>query len=79
MSRMIQVRNVPDRLHRELSRRARDRGQTLTEYIEILLEQEVSRPTRQEVFERIGTREPVALKRRVAGVVRGERRGTSSS
>lgn len=79
MSRMIQVRNVPDRLHRELSRRARDRGQTLTEFIENVLEQEVSRPTREEVFGRIATREPVPLKRRAAELVRGERRGATSS
>ena len=47
---MIQVRNVPDRLHSELMRRAKARGQTLTDYIEELLEREVSRPPAWEVF-----------------------------
>jgi hypothetical protein len=38
MAKMIQVRNVPDRLHRELVRRARLRGQTLTDYIQEILD-----------------------------------------
>jgi plasmid stability protein len=37
MAKMIQVRNVPARLHRELVRRARARGQTLTDYIQAIL------------------------------------------
>ena len=37
---MIQVRNVPDALHGELMRRARARGQTLTDYIQQILERE---------------------------------------
>ena len=61
MAKMIQVRNVPDRLHRELRRRARLRGQTLTAYIEEILEQEVASPPREEVFARIRSREPVDL------------------
>ena len=50
---MIQVRNVPDRLHRELVKRARRRGLTLTRYIQDILEREVSRPPAEEVFDRI--------------------------
>ena len=61
MSKMIQVRNVPNRLHRELVRRAKLRGQSLTEYIEDVLEREVSRPPAEEVFARIHSREPVDL------------------
>lgn len=61
MAKMIQVRNVPDRLHRELRRRARLRGQSLTEYIEEILEREVARPPAEEVFARIRSRTPVDL------------------
>lgn len=53
MARMIQVRNVRAETHRELVRRARARGQTLTRYVEGILEQETSRPPREEVFARI--------------------------
>jgi plasmid stability protein len=61
MAKMIQVRNVPDRLHRELKRRARSRGQTLTAYVEQILEREASTPLPEEVFARIRRREPVEI------------------
>jgi antitoxin FitA len=76
MARMIQVRNVPDRLHRELTQRARQRGQTLTDYVEQLLEREVSRPSREEVFDRIASRTPVDLRKSAAELIREERRRT---
>ena len=61
MAKMIQVRNVPDRLHRELKRRAKLRGQALTDYIEEILEREVALPPREEVYERIRSREPADI------------------
>lgn len=73
MAKMIQVRNVPDRLHRELKRRARLRGQSLTDYIEEILEREVAVPPREEVFERIRRSEPVDLGVPAADLIREER------
>lgn len=73
MSKMIQVRNVPDRLHRELVRRARARRQTLTDYIQGILEREVARPPAEEVFERIARRRRVRLGRSAADLIREER------
>jgi antitoxin FitA len=73
MSKMIQVRNVPDRLHRELVRRARARGQALTEYLQDILEREVMRPPATEVFERVAARAPVRLPDRAADLIRDER------
>ncbi len=78
MARMIQVRNVPGWLHRELTRRAKARGETLTQYIQQVLEREMARPLPEEVFERVRGRAPVKLDRPVAEVIRSERgqRGT---
>jgi hypothetical protein len=73
MSKMIQVRNVPDRLHQELTKRAKARGLTLTDYIEELLEREVARPPAVEVFDRIETRTPVDLGRPAADLIGEER------
>jgi plasmid stability protein len=73
MSKMIQVRNVPDRLHRELLRRAKARGRSLTDYIEEILEREVARPPAEEVFERIALRTRVHLSRPAAEFIREER------
>ena len=48
MGKMIQVRNVPEPLQAELIRRAKARGQTLTAYIQEILEREVETPDRRE-------------------------------
>ncbi|MGE0552118.1 MAG: hypothetical protein AB7R55_01685 [Gemmatimonadales bacterium] len=70
---MIQVRNVPEQLHRELARRARAAGQTLTDYIQSILEREVARPPSGEVFARVAGRSPVELGRPAAELIRNER------
>jgi len=74
MAKMIQVRNVPDRLHSELSRRARLHGQSLTDFVEAILEREVSLPPQAEVLDRIESREPVELDVPIAELIRAERR-----
>ena len=73
MPKMIQVRSVPDKLHRELLRRAKKRGQTLTDYIQQILEREVSRPPVEDVFERIAKLPPVNLGRPAADLIREDR------
>lgn len=79
MSKMIQVRNVPDRLHRELVRRARARGQSLTDYVQEILERELSRPSADEVFDRVASRDPVDLRRSAASLIREGRRARGAS
>ena len=79
MPKMIQIRNVPDRLHRELRRRAAARRMTLTDYVEQLLEREVARPPAEEVFERIAAAQPVRLDRPVAEVIAEGRAGRSAA
>jgi hypothetical protein len=73
MSKMIQVRNVPDRLHRELVKRARSRGETLTQYVQGVLEREARRPLATEILERIRARTPVELERPIAELIREDR------
>lgn len=70
---MIQVRNVPDDLHRELARRARTRGLTLTAYLQQLLEREVARPDPRDAIRRLRELEPVTLDERIGDLVRRER------
>lgn len=75
MSRMIQVRNVPNWLHRELTRRATERGQTLTGYVQEVLEREVSRPTLVEWLDSIKARRPIDISGEPpAQAIRAERR-----
>jgi antitoxin FitA len=73
MSKMIQIRNVPERLHRRLKSRAAAEGCSLSEYLLKVLEQVVSRPTLQELAERLATRTAVKYKISPAEILRQER------
>jgi antitoxin FitA len=52
----VQVRNVPERVHKILRRRAAEAGQSLQEYLLQLLEESAGRPTVKELFARIERR-----------------------
>ena len=73
MSKMVQIRNVPDALHRKLKVRAADSGQTLSGYLLAELERLAARPTRHEMLTRIHSRKRVTLKTPAATVIREER------
>jgi antitoxin FitA len=73
MSRMVQIRNVPDGLHRTLKARAAASGQTLSDYLLAELERLATRPTRDDMLARLHTRKRVTLKTRAAVVIRDER------
>jgi plasmid stability protein len=73
MAKNLQVRDIPDRLHRELKRRAKARGIPLTDYVQGILEREVERPPAEEVFERVHKLPPVDLGRPAADIIREER------
>ena len=73
MSRMVQIRNVPDALHRKLKTRALDAGQTLSDYLLAELERLAARPTRVEMLARLRRRKPVTLKTRAAALIRDGR------
>lgn len=75
MARNLQVRDIPEPLHHELKRRADARGETLTDYVQGILERAVARPPAEEVFERIRAREPVDLGGDAAELIREERAG----
>ena len=73
MSRMVQIRNVPDALHRKLKVRAAASGQTLSDYLLAELERLAARPTREEMLSRLHSRKRVTLKTPAAVVIREER------
>ena len=73
MSKMIQVRDVPDPLHRELTRRARQARLTLTAYVQRILEREIAHPPAEDVFKRIAARAPVDLGVPAAELIKAER------
>jgi plasmid stability protein len=73
MSKMIQIRHVPDALHRKLKARAAMQGVSLSDYVLRELKEIAAQPTLEEWFKRVGSREPVELPFSAAEAVRAER------
>lgn len=73
MPKMIQVRNVPDSVHRTLKARAALAGMSLSEFLLAEMRQIAERPTMEELRERLHRRDPVKLKVSAAHAVREER------
>lgn len=73
MSTMIQIRNVPDEIHRAAKARAALEGLSLSEFALAALRDAVSRPTLAELSARIRLLEPVEGAPAAADLVRAER------
>lgn len=70
MSRMIQVRDVPDAVHGTLKARAAREGMSLSDFIKRELGRVAERPTMLEWLERTASAKPIAAKRTAAQVIR---------
>jgi antitoxin FitA len=55
----LQIRNVPDEVHRRLKSRAALEGRSLSEYALAELLRGLERPTRRELLDRVQQRSPV--------------------
>lgn len=73
MSPMIQIRNVPEQLHRKLKTRAAMVGMTLSDYLRREVERVAERPTLEEMDRRLKARRPVRAVVAPAKAVREER------
>ena len=73
MSTMIQIRNVPDALHRRLKSRAALAGMSLSDYLLSELREVAARPTLEELRTRLQGRSQVTHSVAPAQAVRAER------
>jgi len=73
MSKMIQIRNVPDALHRKLKARAALEGMSLSDYLLSEISRSTERLTVRELRERLKSRSSVPLTIQPAKAVREER------
>jgi plasmid stability protein len=70
---MVQIRNVPSDLHRELKARAALEGMSLSDYLLRELRHALDRPTLDEIRKRLSNRLPVRPRPTPAAAVRAER------
>lgn len=75
MAIMVQIRNVPDDLHRKLKSRAALAGMSISEYLLREMERSLARPTPEELLERLRSHGRVQLTESVADAVAAEREG----
>ena len=73
MTAMIQIRNVPDALHRRLKARAALAGMSLSDYLLSEIREVAERPTVGELRARLEQRSPVMPSIRPDDAVRTER------
>ena len=73
MAKMIQLRNVPDALHRGLKARAAMAGMSLSDYLLVEIKEFAERPTLAELRERLHKHKPVSAQIDTALLVRQER------
>lgn len=73
MAKLLQVRAVPDDVHRTLKVRAAQAGTSLSEYVRAELELIAARPTPEELRARLATRAPVQTDESPATTIRRRR------
>jgi len=70
MSKMIQVRDVPEDVHGTLKSRAAREGMSLSDFVKRELKRAAERPTMQEWLERTHSAKPIPAKITAARVIR---------
>jgi hypothetical protein len=70
MSKMIQIRDVPDREHETIKSGAAREGMSLSDFIKRELERVAERPSKAEWLETTSHAKPVASKRTAAQIIR---------
>ena len=75
MYKMIQIRNVPDHIHRTLKARAALEGMSLSDYLLAEIERSAEQPSMREIRERLRHRASIQPKTPPAEAVRAEREG----
>ena len=70
---MVQIRNMPDEMHRVLKSRAAAQGMSLSDYLLAELRQMAELPTLEEMYERVQQRSRVNPDVSSAQLIREER------
>jgi plasmid stability protein len=73
MPTMIQLRHVPDALHRQLKARAALAGMSLSDYLVREIRQVAEQPTLDEIRARLEARPPVVVAASPTEAIRSER------
>ena len=70
---MVQIRSIPQGLHRRLKARAALEGVSMSSYVLREIQKSLDRPTRQEILDRLQAAPVRRLKQSAAALIRAER------
>lgn len=73
MQHIVQIRNVPEAVHRKLRVRAAEKGQSLTQYLQEELRRIAATPTAAEMKARLARITPVEGDFSTADIIRADR------
>jgi plasmid stability protein len=73
MSKMIQIRNVPDDVHRKLKVRAAQEGTTLSDFLLAEISAAAEQPSMTELLERLASQPPFDTEVSSAELIRRDR------
>ena len=73
MSKHVQIRELPEEVHRKLKMRAAAEGLSMSDYLKRLIERDLKRPNWDEIEGRMAQMRPVTLIESAADMVRHER------
>ncbi len=73
MVKMIQVRNLPEPLYRQLKLRATDEGLSMSDFVRRELSKALDHPPRQQVLARLSRRRRGPIQPSAAAIIRRER------
>lgn len=74
MSKHVQIRDIPDELHRRLKARAAMEGQSMSAFVRKLIERAVTRPSQAEILDALAALPPVETGVSAAEFLREARR-----
>jgi plasmid stability protein len=73
MNKHVQIRSLPEPMHRKLKARAAEEGLSISEYLKRLIDRDLKRPGWAEIEARMKRLTPIALPESTAEMIRRER------
>lgn len=67
---MVQIRNMPDALHRMMKARAALAGMSLSDYLLEEIRKSAARPTKEEILDRLSNLPPIDMGKSSAELIR---------
>ena len=73
MNKHVQIRSLPESTHRKLKMKAAERGLSISDFLRRLIDEELEKPSWDEIRERVRKLPPIELAETSASIIRRER------